>query len=276
MLKNNAWSLAIVAIVAAAPTTARAITITEIIDINGDGSGNAQIGTRSVAVDGSGNVYVAGESSDNAFKITPGGLITEIIDSSGDGAGNTLDVGTGVAVDDSGNVYVAGQFSNNAFKISGFGDTDGDGVLDGADNCAFVANGLAEPLGQPTWGDQAESVQFPGGGCACLCGDVNLDCVVNVLDSFISSIAGLPTQAPHPAPPDNPPLPPSVTFFDRAFCDINADGACNVIDSPIMATIGLPTQPVGGPFNNPPTPGGAPVDGSGCCGYLGLDFGCAP
>ncbi len=113
-------------------------------------------------------------------------------------------------------------------------------------------------------------------GCACLCGDANRDCVVNVVDSPISQIAGLPTQPPHPTPPDNPPLPPSVTTFDRAFCDINADGACNVVDSPITQTVGLPTQPLGGPFNNPPPPGGAVVDATGCCGYLGLDFGCDP
>ena len=44
-----------------------------------------------MAVDGNGNVYVAGYISDNAFKITPGGVITQIIDSTGDGVGNTLD-----------------------------------------------------------------------------------------------------------------------------------------------------------------------------------------
>ena len=33
-----------------------------------------------VAVDGSGNVYVIGSITHNAFKITPGGVITEIID----------------------------------------------------------------------------------------------------------------------------------------------------------------------------------------------------
>ena len=95
-----------------------------------------------------------------------------------------------------------------------------------------------------------------------------------MIDAPIAQTAGLPTQPPHPAPPDNPALPPSVTTFERRFCDVNADGQCNVLDSPIMATIGLPTQPVGGPFNNPPTAGGATVDGSGCCGYQGLDFGC--
>ena len=70
--------------------------ITQIIDANGDGAGNELYSPSGVAVDGSGNVYVTGRSlfasaSDNAFKITPGGVITEIIDPTGDGAGNPLD-----------------------------------------------------------------------------------------------------------------------------------------------------------------------------------------
>ena len=71
-----------------------------------------------IPVDGSGNVYVLGFGSDNAFKITPGGVITEIIDATGDGAGNMLNLPFGIAVDGSGNVYVAGFLSNNAFKIA--------------------------------------------------------------------------------------------------------------------------------------------------------------
>ncbi len=74
--------------------------------------------TRGVAVDDAGNVYVAGASSDNAFRITPVGTITEIIDASGDGAGNTLDGSHGIAVDDAGNVYVTGVDSDNAFCIA--------------------------------------------------------------------------------------------------------------------------------------------------------------
>ena len=65
-------------------------TITEIIDATGDGADNTLNGPRGIAVDGSGNVYVTGYSSANAFKITPGGVITEIIDATGDGAGNIL------------------------------------------------------------------------------------------------------------------------------------------------------------------------------------------
>ena len=40
-----------------------------------------------IAVDELGNVYVAGHSSHNAFKITVSGAITEIIDRTGDGLG---------------------------------------------------------------------------------------------------------------------------------------------------------------------------------------------
>ncbi len=79
--------------------------ITEIIDVTGDGAGNVLDNPASIAVDGVGNVYVAGDGTDNAFRITPGGVITEIIDASGDGAGNVLNGPEGIAVDAAGNVY---------------------------------------------------------------------------------------------------------------------------------------------------------------------------
>ena len=71
-----------------------------------------------IAVDDSGNVYVTGSDSDNAFKSTPDGVITEIIDSTGDGAGNRLNGPCGIAVDASGNVYVTGRYSHNAFDLA--------------------------------------------------------------------------------------------------------------------------------------------------------------
>ncbi len=82
----------------------RAEPITEIIDSTGDGTGNALNSPHGVAVDGSGNVYVAGYGSDNVFKVAPGGAITEIIDSTGDGSGNVLQAASEVAVEGSGNV----------------------------------------------------------------------------------------------------------------------------------------------------------------------------
>ncbi len=107
-------------------------SITKIIDSTGDGISPFEIGF-GIATDGSGNVYVTGYGSENAFKITPGGTVTEIIDSTGDGGGNPLNFPTAIAVDGSGNVYVAGAGSDNAFKITPGGtvteiiDSTGDG-----------------------------------------------------------------------------------------------------------------------------------------------------
>jgi hypothetical protein len=74
--------LAVAVLALASPSNAQYV-ITEIIDSTGDGGGNALNEPGAVAVDSSGNVYVAA-NSDNVFKITPGGAITEIIDATGD------------------------------------------------------------------------------------------------------------------------------------------------------------------------------------------------
>ena len=78
-----------------------AFTSVEIIDSTGDGAGNGLDAPYGTTVDSSGNVYVPGSVSDNAFKITPDGIITEIIDSAGDGT-NGLDIPSSIAVDSSG------------------------------------------------------------------------------------------------------------------------------------------------------------------------------
>ncbi|MEZ5215137.1 MAG: SBBP repeat-containing protein [Ilumatobacteraceae bacterium] len=108
--------------------------ITEIIDVSGDGAGNQLGGPHGVAVDAAGNVYVAGYSSDNVFRVSPAGVVTEILDATGDGAGNPLVGPYGVAVDAAGNVYVTGNSSDNVFRVSPAGavteiiDSTGDGT----------------------------------------------------------------------------------------------------------------------------------------------------
>jgi len=89
-----------------------------------------------LAVDGPGNVYVAGAAapSQNVFKITPGGVIIKILDATGDGSGNAFGAGHAIDVDGAGNVYIPGFFTNNAFKIAPNGtvteiiDATGSGV----------------------------------------------------------------------------------------------------------------------------------------------------
>jgi hypothetical protein len=111
--------------------------ITEIIDETGDGLGNELEGGQGVAVDLAGNVYVSGYDSDNAFKISPDGVITEIIDKEGDGGGgwpSDLWYALDVAVHPLGTAYVIGAESDNVFRITPDGvileicSEDGDGA----------------------------------------------------------------------------------------------------------------------------------------------------
>ena len=117
-------------------------------------------------------------------------------------------------------------------------DGDGDGVPDANDNCPFLANP-----------DQSASAQFSGVGCACLCGDPNRDCMINIGDVPEAQRAGM-----------FPPLPPLSPSFDIDFCDINGDGVCNIGDSPEMLRAGLfpPLPPISPSF-----------DVTACIGYLG-------
>lgn len=91
--------------------------ITQIIDANGAGGINQLKLPSDVAVDADANAYVTGLESDNAFKITPAGVVSEIIDAAG-GQGHALDAPVGIVVDNLKNVYLAGTASNNAFRIT--------------------------------------------------------------------------------------------------------------------------------------------------------------
>ena len=61
--------ITVLGVIALLPGVAHPKTITEIIDSTGDGSGNTLSNAPGVAVDGSGNVYVTGRDSHNAFQI---------------------------------------------------------------------------------------------------------------------------------------------------------------------------------------------------------------
>ena len=145
--------------------------------------------------------------------------------------------GGGGQVQVTGNVWVSTLLSAESVDgtpggapLGAVADADGDGLPDGGDNCPFVANA-----------DQTASAQsgFESVGCACLCGDVNLDCVIDSSDALeIQLAAGF-------APPQ--------FLFDADHCDINADGLCNSADAlEIALFVGFaPPQLAFGPTNCP-------------------------
>ena len=104
-----------------------------------------------VAVDGSGNVYVADSDNHTIRKITPAGVVTTLAGAAGQG-GSTDGTGSaarfngpyGVAVDESGNVYVADTYNHTIRKVTPAGEvTTAVGV---AGHGAIVAGPLPASL----------------------------------------------------------------------------------------------------------------------------------
>jgi sugar lactone lactonase YvrE len=92
-----------------------------------DGTGSAARfhNPNGVAVDGSGNVYVADSNNSTIRKMTSAGVVSTLAGQAGyigssDGTGSAAQFFNplGVAVDGSGNVYVTDQFNHNAVKQS--------------------------------------------------------------------------------------------------------------------------------------------------------------
>jgi sugar lactone lactonase YvrE len=92
-----------------------------------DGTGSAALfhAPYGVAVDSTGNVYVADTKNDTIRKITPGGVVTTLagtpgVRSSADGTGSAarFNKPSGVAVDSAGNVYVADVGNGTIRKIT--------------------------------------------------------------------------------------------------------------------------------------------------------------
>jgi hypothetical protein len=94
---------------------------------NGIGTNATFSGPTAVAVDGSGNIYVADRDNHAIRKISAGNVVTTLAGNgtagfdNGTGTNATFNVPVGVAVDGSGNIYVADAYNNAIRKISAGG-----------------------------------------------------------------------------------------------------------------------------------------------------------
>lgn len=201
-----------------------------------------------VAVDSSGNLYVADHSNNVVEKITPGGTLSVI---AGDGAasgatvagpatGTALPAPVGVAVDAAGNVYVSSDGNNQVDKITPSGTLS---IVAGNGTAGSPVPGRAgaSPLNAP------EGIAVDGGGDLYISGNKANTIEEVTPDGTLSIIAGnghagAPTfGAPATSTSISAPADVASTAAGRLYIVDNGNDNVELLTPAIVANIGAPT-----------------------------------
>lgn len=139
------------------------------INYTGGGLKNPQ----SIAVDGSGNVWVTNPSGDSVTELSSTGAV--LSGSSGYTTGGSLSAPYGIAIDQNGDAWVTSSGNNTLFEIAPAGasyhsftlnglDTPKGIAVDGADNIWVVNNGSSTLSGFTNAGAALTNSPYSGGG----------------------------------------------------------------------------------------------------------------
>jgi len=150
---------------------------------------------RGVAVDTSGNVYVADAGNHRIRKVTAAGEVSTLAGSTagfanGTGAAAQFNQPTGVAVDTSGNVYVADSLNHRIRKIT----VDSNGVGGVSTLAGSGTVGFAEGTGTAAWFNTPRGVAVDGSGNVYVADSLNHRIRKITAAGEVSTLAGNDTR----------------------------------------------------------------------------------
>ena len=233
---------------------------------------DSSVGAQGVAVDGSGDLYIADQKNDVVEKVTPSGTLSIIagvpgqpgVPTAGPATSSNLGGLFGVAVDGSGNVYIADFVNDVVEKVTPSGTLSIFAGVPGQSGVPTVGPATSSELDSPS------GVAVDGSGNVYIADSGN-DVVEQVTPSgALSIIAGVPGQSndPRPGPATSSDLRgPFGVAVDPAGNVYISDGSGTVVKVTPSGTLSIIAGMAG--------QGGAPTPGPATSSDLNGPFGVA-